>query len=77
MHKILHVWYIKYMENKSNILVNFGLGQVEILGTTNLVKAKLAVHTASRYEFDSSYNLLSMKENSFINEASNSVIWYC
>lgn len=65
------------MENKSNIIVNFGLGQVEILGTTNLVKAKLAVHTASRYEFDSAYDLLGMKENSFIDYANNSVIWYC
>ena len=65
------------MENKSNIIVNFGLGQVEILGTTNLVKAKLAVHTASRYEFDSGYDLLGMKENSFIDYANNSVIWYC
>lgn len=68
---------INIMENKSNIIVNFGLGQVEILGTTNLVKAKLAVHTASKHEFDSSYDLLSMKENSEVNHAKNSVIWYC
>ena len=65
------------MENKSNIIVNFGLGQVEILGTTNLAKAKLAVHTASKHVFDSSYDLLSMKENSEINYVNNSVIWYC
>ena len=64
-------------KNKSNILVNFGLGQVEILGTTNLVKAKLAVHTASKHEFDSSYDLVSMKENSVISHTNNSVIWYC
>jgi len=62
---------------ETNVTVNFGLGQVEILGTTNLVKAKLAVHTASKHEFDSSYDLLSMKENSFIDYANNSVIWYC
>ena len=68
---------IDYMRNETNIIVNFGLGQVEILGTTNLVKAKLAVHTASKHEFDSSYDLLSMKENSDINYANNSVIWYC
>lgn len=68
---------INIMKNKSNIIVNFGLGQVEILGTTNLVKAKLAVHTASKHVFDSSYDLLSMKENSEINYANNSVIWYC
>ena len=68
---------INYMRNESNILVNFGLGQVEILGTTNLVKAKLAVHTASKHEFDSSYDLVSMKENSVISHTNNSVIWYC
>lgn len=68
---------IDYMRNETNIIVNFGLGQVEILGTTNLVKAKLAVHTASKHEFDSSYDLLSMKENSEVNHANNSVIWYC
>lgn len=68
---------INYMRNESNLIINFGLGQVEILGTTNLVKAKLAVHTASRYEFDSSYDLLSMRENTVINYANNSVIWYC
>ena len=65
------------MENKSNIIVNFDRGQVEILGTTNLVKAKLAVHTASKHEFDSGYDLLGMKENSFIDYANNSVTWYC
>ena len=65
------------MKDELNIIVNFGLGQVEILGTTNLVKAKLAVHTASKHEFDSSYDLLSMKENSEVNHAKNSVIWYC
>ena len=68
---------IDYMRNETNIIVNFGLGQVEILGTTNLVKAKLAVHTASKHVFDSSYDLLSMKENTVINYANNSVIWYC
>jgi len=64
-------------KNELNIIVKFGLGQVEILGTTNLVKAKLAVHTASKYEFDSSYYLLSMRENTVINYGNNSVIWYC
>ena len=72
------VWYNNYMrKNETNLIVNFGGGQVEILGTTNLVKAKLAVHTASKHEFDSSYNLVSMKENSMIDNANNSVIWYC
>ena len=65
------------MEKKSNIIVNFERGQVEILGTTNLVKAKLAVHTASPYEFDRGYDLLSMKEMSKVDYANNSVIWYC
>lgn len=72
------MWHNEYMrKNELNLIVNFGLGQVEILGTTNLVKAKLAVHTASKHEFDSSYDLISMKENSDINHTNNSVIWYC
>ena len=72
------VWYNNYMrKNETNLIVNFGAGQVEIFGTTNLVKAKLAVHTASKHEFDSSYNLVSMRENTVINHANNSVIWYC
>ena len=50
-------------------------GGIEIIGTTNLVKAHLAVFTAQGG--DEAYNLLHMRENTVINHANNSVIWYC
>lgn len=59
------------------VKVEFKRDAVIIQGTTNLAKAKLAVHTASAYEFDSSYDLLSMKENSVVDHANNTITWYC